>query len=672
MTSIATQEHGPQDNNSVVTKETVVSDSVPSSSSLSHQSTTGSSSKLWRITKGILIGPPSRWTLLFITTLAALLASFQSSALIMALPSLIKELDMTIDGCLWILDAFMLIIAIAVPFTARIGDMIGKAPVFIFGLIAFSFGSILCGAAPASRATGWDLVVYRIIQGLGAAFIFANGTSLIADSFIPYGQLGIAIAINQMAFAAGAVFGPVYGAVLSLATWRLIFLLNLPFAAVAILVCLVKLRKANMDYIRNIALEHLKAVAAAKAKQAAESVPQQVELEEKKEQEPVKPVSSPALSDDMQLEEGARTTSTDSLADHEPTAEVQIEHEIHEVKLEEELKEQTATTESVQQETVQQQKEKTKLRIVYEKLKYVGLKLDFIGTILIVISITALLISLSDVSFPSVGLIARRTLFGVFGGFLIVFIIFEFFWFNPVIDPRLFFNRSFTVGNVSNALLSFAQGTVLFSLIFYLQGPFGKTPLLASVMIMPYGGAMLICGFASGFISDRIGTSLLCTVGSFICGGGILGMCFLKTHTNYGLLVLYMLLVGAGVGLFNSPNATLIMASVPHDRRGTAAGTRILLSMVFRAISTSVTFVLLFGKLSLDAILQIFLVGGGISDQKESDAFMRGLRINMWVAFSLSMAACVVCLFAPWDWLHMIIAAIKKRRKTVATTTEST
>jgi MFS family permease len=609
--------------------------------------------KICRLLKNWLIGPPSRWTLLLITTLASIMAAVQGSALIIALPTLMNDLDANIVAILWILNAYMLVIAIAVPLIGRMGDLFGRAFLFNLGFLVFALSSLLCGLAPVKQARGYDLVAYRILQGLGSSLLFANSTALVTDAFIAYGQLGIAMACNQMAFAAGNVVGPVVGGILSKASWKWIFLFNVPIGFVGFVFCIFKVRESNLQKMKKAPKKPSSSLwAQADAKRDKKPTETQIAIELKdmqlnNNQNEAKDIQETASiekkSDDTLVKSEQNNRASDNAAQQTP-----------------EKKEQTNISVASMEQIVACKTSKG--RKIFQKIKEIIFRLDPIGTIIFIVSITALLIALSDVAYPCVGLIARRVLFAVFGASIIAFIVFEWFWKSPLIDPRLFFLRPFLVGNIANSFMSFAQGSIMFSFIFFFQGPGGRSPLMAGVMLMPFGGTIMVFGLAAGFIADRIGSQLLCLIGLFISFGGALGMCFVNLETKYGLIALYFVLYGAGSGLFNSPNGAAVMACVPRERRGTSSGTRILLTMVFRAVSTSITFVLIFSKLSVQDIIQIFLVGGGVS-KSVANAFMKEWHINLWISLGVTGLAWISTFFMRWDWIIKLKSCMKARKE---------
>src|SRR5437763_6204162 len=83
----------------------------------------------------------------------------------------------------------------------------------------------------------------------------------------------------------------------------------------------------------------------------------------------------------------------------------------------------------------------------------------------------------------------------------------------PLIQLRFFRNRLFALANLSGLLNGIARGAVLFLMIFFLQGPYGKDPLTAGLMLIPFGAAFMVIGPISGRISDYIGSRILASIG---------------------------------------------------------------------------------------------------------------------------------------------------------------
>ena len=166
------------------------------------------------------------WTALSVTTVGALLASIQGSALIIGLPDVLANLKADFLTVIWVLLAYLLVTTAVVPVIGRLADMFGRKNLYNAGFAIFTLGSLFAGLAD-QRYHGWDLVLARVIQGIGGALLFANSAAIVTDAF-RHGRIGLGLGVNQIASAAGFVLGPVVGGLLTAINWRWIFLINVP------------------------------------------------------------------------------------------------------------------------------------------------------------------------------------------------------------------------------------------------------------------------------------------------------------------------------------------------------------------------------------------------------------------------------------------------------------
>ena len=152
-----------------------------------------------------------QWTALSVTTVGALLASIQGSALLIALPNILAELHATFLTIMWVLLGYLLVLTALTPIIGRLADIFGRKRLYNAGFIAFTLGSLISGLAQP-QFHGGDLIVGRVIQGLGASLLMTNSTVIVTDAFRK-GQVGLGLGINQIAGAAGFLVGPISGAI---------------------------------------------------------------------------------------------------------------------------------------------------------------------------------------------------------------------------------------------------------------------------------------------------------------------------------------------------------------------------------------------------------------------------------------------------------------------------
>lgn len=174
--------------------------------------------------------PLPRWTILSVTTLGAFMSAVDSNIVTIALPNISHDLSAGYSLLGWVLAGYVLAVAALVLQAGKLGDNFGKRNVYLIGFAIFGVSSALCGVSQ----NVYELIAFRIVQGTGASIMIATGIPLIFASF-PQSERGMAVGLNSVAWAVGAVAGPVLGGVLTAIDWRLIFYVNVPIAALAII-----------------------------------------------------------------------------------------------------------------------------------------------------------------------------------------------------------------------------------------------------------------------------------------------------------------------------------------------------------------------------------------------------------------------------------------------------
>ena len=154
-----------------------------------------------------------------------LLATINSGTLIIALPDLERSLGTTVLQLVWVILAYMIASTVLVLTAGRLSDLFGRKTAYVGGFVVFALASLGAGFAGG----GTELILWRIVQGIGGAFLFANSAALVTDAF-PKEQLGLAMGTNTMVAAVGLVLGPVLGGALVQISWHWVFWFNVPFA----------------------------------------------------------------------------------------------------------------------------------------------------------------------------------------------------------------------------------------------------------------------------------------------------------------------------------------------------------------------------------------------------------------------------------------------------------
>ena len=129
-----------------------------------------------------------------------LLAATNSGTLIIALPSLERSLHASLLALVWVILAYLIAATVLVLTAGRLSDLFGRKRAYIGGFLLFAFASL--GAGFSGGAT--ELICWRVLQGIGSAFLFANAAALVTDAF-PKEQLGLAMGANTMVAAVGLV-----------------------------------------------------------------------------------------------------------------------------------------------------------------------------------------------------------------------------------------------------------------------------------------------------------------------------------------------------------------------------------------------------------------------------------------------------------------------------------
>jgi EmrB/QacA subfamily drug resistance transporter len=465
-----------------------------------------------------------QWTALSVTTVGALLASIQGSALLIALPNIMAELHASFFTIMWVLMGYLLILTVLTPIVGRLADMWGRKRLYNAGFVMFTIGSLVSGLAQP-QFHGNDLILGRVIQGVGAALMVTNSTAIVTDAFRK-GQVGLGLGINQIAGAAGFLIGPIVGGLLTELSWRWVFLFNVPLSVFGVLWGIWRLR------------------------------------------EPVK------------------------LAAHQ--------------------------------------------------------HIDWAGGITLALGLTGFLLALTMFAFP---MLPQPVIMAILVVGIVCLLLFAFIEprvKEPVVQLRLFKDRLFTLANLSGLLNGVARGAVLFLLIFFLQGPYGKDPLTAGLMLTPFGLAFMLIGPLSGRLSDKVGSKLLAPIGLGVSALGLLGLVLIQANTPYWLLSVFMALMGGGSGFFSSPNTNAIMSSVQPQIRGAAAGILNMLNNTGQMLSIAIVFPLALSQVPQNVMMQVFIYGGGMGQNPTALAlFMSGLHLAFLVSCILSVIAMIVAVLRP-------------------------
>jgi MFS family permease len=205
-----------------------------------------------------------KWIALSNTTIGILMATINGSILLIALPDIFRGIKLNplspgnTTYFLWILMGFLLVTSVLVVSLGRVGDIFGRVRMYTLGFAIFTVFSILLTVTwmTGTKAALW-IIIMRVGQGVGGAFLFANSNAIITDAF-PANERGFALGINGVAAIGGAFLGLVLGGVLAPLEWRLVFLVSVPFGLFGTVWAHLKLRdngqrqEATIDWAGNI------------------------------------------------------------------------------------------------------------------------------------------------------------------------------------------------------------------------------------------------------------------------------------------------------------------------------------------------------------------------------------------------------------------------------------
>jgi EmrB/QacA subfamily drug resistance transporter len=386
-----------------------------------------------------------KWYVLAAVGGGIVLTTLDSSIVNVALPTLVRELGTNFATVQWVVLAYLLTLATLLLSMGRLGDMIGKKPIYTTGFIIFTIGSVLCGLSPSIY---W-LIAFRVVQAVGGAMTLALGLAIVTEAF-PSEERGRALGISGGIVSVGIVLGPTLGGlIIEALSWHWIFFVNLPVGIVGTWMVL--------HYVPAI-----------------------------------RPAGHQAF--------------------------------------------------------------------------------DYGGAITLFISLLSLLLALTIGQ--EVGLGDQRIwlMLASWVLFLAAFIIIEWRSDHPMIDLQIFRNRLFSI-NLITGLFTFVSiaGTVIL-MPFYLENVLGYDTRQVGLLMAAVPLALAVIAPLSGSLSDRFGTRPITAIGLLILLFGYYAMSTLSEQSTGAGYIIRLLPVGIGMGVFQSPNNSAVMGTVPRERLGIASG----------------------------------------------------------------------------------------------------
>ncbi len=461
-----------------------------------------------------------KWWALSCTCLGMLLATINSGTLIIALPDLERHLHTGLLTLVWVILVYMIASTVLVLSAGRLSDQFGRKKAYIGGFLVFAAASLGAGFS----GSGTELIIWRIVQGIGASFLFANAAAIVTDAF-PKEQLGVAMGTNTMVAAVGLVIGPVLGGALVDISWHWVFWFNVPFGLIGSAWAFSILRELT-----------------------------------------------------------GRSNDT---------------------------------------------------------------RFDAAGTITFLIGLTGLVFGISkggvegwDSALTIGGLIAA-------GVFLPLFVLIESRHSSPMLDLSIFKNRLFSAASAAAFLNGLSRFALMFVFVFYFQGVQGDTPVLAGLKLAPLAIGMLIASPLAGLYADRNGSRALASIGMLVTAVGMGLMVTLQRDTTYFAPAAYMLIVGIGSGMFNSPNTAAMMGVVAPHRRGIASGARVLVQNTGAVLSIALVMAIVTSAVPKSTLFKVFSGLGHRISNSQITPFMSNLHTALFVLTVVSVAGAVVAFARP-------------------------
>jgi MFS family permease len=205
-----------------------------------------------------------KWIALSNTTLGVLLATLDASITLIAMPAIFRGIHLdplqpaNSFYLLWMILGFLVVSSVLIVSLGRLGDMYGRVKMYNLGFVIYTVASLLLTIDwMTGRAGATYLIVFRIVQGVGAAFLLANAAAIITDAF-PANQRGMALGINNIVAVSGMFVGLVLGGILAPIDWRLVFLISVPVGLFGTVWAYLKLeerskpRRAPIDWWGNV------------------------------------------------------------------------------------------------------------------------------------------------------------------------------------------------------------------------------------------------------------------------------------------------------------------------------------------------------------------------------------------------------------------------------------
>jgi len=173
-------------------------------------------------------GVDYKWIVLSVTTIGTLMSAIDSTIVTLAVPDMMVKLHADLIEMTWVIMAYILMSTVFLLTFGRVADMFGRVRLYNLGFIIFTAGSAMCGLSQNAP----QLILFRLVQGSGAALLMVNSPAIITEAFA-VNERGRALGINGITWGLGGIIGPILGGfILTAANWRWIFFINVPIGII--------------------------------------------------------------------------------------------------------------------------------------------------------------------------------------------------------------------------------------------------------------------------------------------------------------------------------------------------------------------------------------------------------------------------------------------------------
>jgi len=191
-----------------------------------------------------------KWIVLSITTIEMFMVSVNGSITLISLPAIFNGIDInpltSFQYLIWVLMGYSLVTATLLLSCGRLSDMYGRVKLYNLGFAIFTVGSILLFLTPDKGDAGaMEIIIFRLVQAVGASFTFSNSAAILTDAFPP-DERGKALGLNTISFLSGQFVGLILGGVLAFYNWRYVFLVSVPVGILGTIWAYAKLRETPL------------------------------------------------------------------------------------------------------------------------------------------------------------------------------------------------------------------------------------------------------------------------------------------------------------------------------------------------------------------------------------------------------------------------------------------